>query len=168
MSRTAALFGGLKTLRCPVCGQRDTRVVDSRELDDSAVRRRRECPACGSRFTTYERPESARLTVVKRKGGRQEFDRRRLLGGIERSLAGRPVPAGAAQDAVERIEAGLRSRGTSEVDSTTIGELVIEELAAIDRVASVRFAMHFRDDLTDDQLEALVRGAEERAGRGEE
>ena len=153
-------------MRCPVCGQRDTRVVDSRELDESAtVRRRRECPACGSRFTTYERPEAARLTVVKRKGGRQEFDRRRLLGGIERSLAGRPVPAGAAQAAAEQIETALRGRGTSEVDSTTIGELVVEHLAQIDRVASVRFAMHFRDDLTDDELESLVRGAEERAGR---
>jgi transcriptional repressor NrdR len=150
-------------VRCPNCGEHETRVIDSRELDEAAtIRRRRECSSCGGRFTTYERTESPRLTVLKRDGARQEFDRERVLAGLQKSLAGRPVRRGAADTAADEIEAALRSRGTSEVDSTTIGELVIEHLARLDRLASLRFAMHFRDELSDSELEALVRGAEER------
>ena len=145
-------------MRCPACGQRDTRVVDSRELEEAAtIRRRRECPSCGSRFTTYERTESPRLTVLKRDGARQEFDRARLLAGLQKSLAGRPVSRGAAEAAAEEIEATLRSLGSSEVDSTRIGELVLEQLARLDRLAYVRFATHFRDELSDTDLAAIGR-----------
>ena len=97
-------------MRCPQCGTRDTRVVDSRDLDESAtVRRRRECPACSARFTTYERVEAARLVVVKRDGARQEFDRDKLASGLAKALTRRPVPEDAAERAADAIESELRS-----------------------------------------------------------
>jgi transcriptional repressor NrdR len=145
-------------LRCPACGNRETRVVDSRELDEAAtIRRRRECSTCGSRFTTYERVESPRLAVLKRDGSRQEFDRGRLLSGLQKSLAGRPVAQGAAQAAAEQIETQLRATGTSEVESTRIGELVLDQLDRLDRLAYLRFATHFRDELTEAELSELAR-----------
>ena len=99
-------------MRCPQCGERETRVVDSRDLDDSAtIRRRRECAACAMRFTTYERVEAARLVVVKRDGTRQEFDRDKLASGLRKALTRRPVPAGAAETAADAIEAELRASG---------------------------------------------------------
>ncbi len=128
-------------MRCPRCGERETRVVDSRDLDDSAtIRRRRECAACGTRFTTYERVEAARLIVVKRDGTRQEFDRDKLANGLRRALTRRPVPDGAADQAVEEIEAELRTRGATEVSSAEIGRLAMEKLRAIDHIAYIRFA----------------------------
>jgi transcriptional repressor NrdR len=157
-------------LRCPSCGNRDTRVVDSRELEEAAtIRRRRECPICGSRFTTYERTETPRLGVIKQDGSRQEFDRSRVLSGLQKSLAGRPVPRGAADQAADEIEAELRSRGVGDVDSSEIGELVLQQLARLDRLAYVRFATHFRDDLTDEDLVAMGRApAGEREVSGDE
>src|SRR6478735_4187191 len=105
-------------MRCPQCGERDTRVVDSRDLDDSAtIRRRRECNVCTTRFTTYERIEAARLVIVKRDGTRQEFDRDKLASGLRKALTRRPVPDGAAEAAADAIEAELRSTGNSEVPS---------------------------------------------------
>ena len=103
-------------MRCPTCEERDTRVVDSRDLEDAAtIRRRRECVACGARFTTYERMEAARLVVVKRDGVRQEFDRDKLAAGIRKALTRRPVPDGAAERAADEIEAILRAAGATEV-----------------------------------------------------
>lgn len=128
-------------MRCPNCGERDTRVVDSRELDESAtIRRRRECLACTTRFTTYERIESARLTVVKSDGRREEFDRDKLASGLAKALTRRPVAADAANKAAEEIEAALRSRGLSEVPSREIGELAMDKLREIDQIAYIRFA----------------------------
>ena len=128
-------------MRCPNCGERDTRVVDSRELDESAtIRRRRECLACTTRFTTYERIESARLTVVKSDGRREEFDRDKLASGLAKALTRRPVPADAATKAAEEIEASLRSRGLSEVPSTEIGAMAMDKLREIDQIAYIRFA----------------------------
>ncbi|MFL5650910.1 MAG: transcriptional regulator NrdR, partial [Chloroflexota bacterium] len=109
-------------MRCPQCGERETRVVDSRDLDDAAtIRRRRECAACAMRFTTYERVEAARLIVVKRDGTRQEFDRDRLVSGLRKALTRRPVPDGAAEAAADAIEAELRAAGVTEVPSSRIG-----------------------------------------------
>ena len=128
-------------MRCPQCGERETRVVDSRDLDDSAtIRRRRECSTCAMRFTTYERVEAARLVVVKRDGVRQEFDRDKLAAGLRKALTRRPVADGAAERAVEEIEAALRSGGTSEVESARVGELAMEKLRALDHIAYIRFA----------------------------
>jgi transcriptional repressor NrdR len=137
-------------VRCPSCGDRDTRVVDSRDLDDAAtIRRRRECGACANRFTTYERIESARLVVVKRGGVREEFDRAKLAAGLEKALTRRPVAAGAADAAAEAIEAELRSQGVNEVESGIVGQMAMERLRAIDQIAYIRFASVYQsfDDL---------------------
>jgi transcriptional repressor NrdR len=128
-------------VRCPSCGAGDTRVVDSRDLDDSAtIRRRRECVACSARFTTYERVESARLAVIKSTGERQEFDRQKLAIGLEKALTRRPVAAGAADRAADEIEAALRAQGVKEVPSSRIGELAMEKLRQLDHIAYIRFA----------------------------
>ena len=128
-------------MRCPVCGERDTRVVDSRDLDDSAtIRRRRECAACSTRFTTYERVEAARLLVVKRDGVRQEFDRDKLANGLRKALTRRPVRDGAAEQAADEIEAVLRSEGMTEVPSARVGQLAMAKLHELDQIAYIRFA----------------------------
>ena len=139
-------------MRCPQCGERDTRVVDSRDLDDSAtIRRRRECNACTMRFTTYERIEAARLVVTKRDGTRQEFDRDRLVTGLRKALTRRPVPDGAAEAAAEGIEAELRAAGIAEVPSSRVGALAMEALRGIDQIAYIRFASVYQsfEDLED-------------------
>jgi len=139
-------------MRCPACGQGDTRVVDSRDLDESAtIRRRRECGACGTRFTTYERIESARLVVVKRDGTRQEFDRDKLANGLRKALTRRPVPDGAAEQAADEIEALLRSEGMTEVPSSRIGQLAMGRLRELDQIAYIRFASVYQsfEDLED-------------------
>jgi transcriptional repressor NrdR len=139
-------------MRCPQCGERETRVVDSRDLDDSAtIRRRRECAACTTRFTTYERIEAARLVVVKRDGTRQEFDRDKLAAGIRKALTRRPVADGAAETAADVIEAELRAAGASEVPSSRIGALAMEKLRGIDQIAYIRFASVYQsfEDLED-------------------
>ena len=142
-------------MRCPTCEERDTRVIDSRDLDDAAtIRRRRECVACGARFTTYERTEAARLVVVKRDGARQEFDRDKLASGIRKALTRRPVPDGSAERAADEIEAILRSAGATEVESSRIGELAMEQLRAIDQIAYIRFASVYQSF---EDLEALKR-----------
>jgi transcriptional repressor NrdR len=142
-------------MRCPSCGERETRVVDSRDLDDSAtIRRRRECSACTTRFTTYERVEAARLVVIKRDGSRQEFDRDRLVSGLRKALTRRPVPAGAADAAADAIEAELRSSGATEIPSSRVGAMAMEQLRAIDQIAYIRFASVYQSY---EDLEALKR-----------
>lgn len=139
-------------MRCPQCGDRDTRVVDSRDLDDSiTIRRRRECGACSTRFTTYERIEAARLVVVKRDGTRQEFDRDKLASGLRKALTRRPVPDGSADQAADQIEAELRSEGMTEVPSQRIGQLAMAKLRVLDQIAYIRFASVYQsfEDLED-------------------
>lgn len=127
-------------MRCPNCGTLDGRVIDSRDLDDSTtVRRRRECSACRSRYTTYERVESPRLVVVKRDGRREEFDHEKLAGGLARALHRRPVGEEVAGDAADAIEAALRAQGLSEVPSTRIGQMAMEQLRDIDHIGFIRF-----------------------------
>jgi transcriptional repressor NrdR len=139
-------------MRCPQCGERDTRVVDSRDLDDSAtIRRRRECNACATRFTTYERMEAARLVIVKRDGTRQEFDRDKLAAGLRKALTRRPVPDGAAEQAADEIEAELRSAGATEIPSSRVGAMAMDQLRGIDQIAYIRFASVYQsfEDLED-------------------
>lgn len=139
-------------MRCPQCGTRDTRVVDSRDLEDSAtVRRRRECPACNSRFTTHERIEAARLVVAKRDGSRQEFDRDKLAAGLAKALTRRPVAEDAAERAADAIESELRASGLSEIPSSRVGALAMDKLRALDHIAYIRFASVYQsfDDLAD-------------------
>lgn len=127
-------------MRCPRCGERETRVVDSRDLDEASIRRRRECETCGTRFTTYERIEAPRLMVVKRDGARQEFDREKLVSGFRKALTRRPLPEESAEQAADQIEAQLRAAGTTEVDSSEIGKMAMDKLRSLDQIAYIRFA----------------------------
>jgi len=158
-------------MRCPQCGNRDTRVIDSRDLDDAAtIRRRRDCPACSTRFTTYERIEAARLVVVKRDGGRQEFDRDKLAAGLAKALTRRPVPSGAAERAADEIEAELRAGGIGEIPSSRIGVLAMAKLRELDKIAYIRFASVYQsfDDLEDLKREVDTLYAERGDGGGPE
>lgn len=156
-------------MRCPQCGARDSRVVDSRDLDDAAtIRRRRECGACATRFTTYERVEAARLVVVKRDGLRQEFDRDKLATGLRKALTRRPVHDAAADIAADEIEAELRAAGMTEVPSSRIGALAMEKLRGIDHIAYIRFASVYQsfEDLEDLKREVDALYADKGVGVG--
>ena len=138
-------------MRCPRCQADWTRVIDSRDLESgSTIRRRRECETCAYRFTTYERPEGARLTVLKRDGSRQEFDRNKLRAGLMKALEKRPVTLARVEQAVDDIESQLRARGEPEVPSTEIGRLATEALRDIDQLAYIRFASvyHSYEDIS--------------------
>ena len=137
-------------MRCPRCEATGTRVIDSRDLESgSTIRRRRECEACGHRFTTYERPEGARLAVVKRDGSRQEFEREKLRSGRLKALQKRPVTLDRVEAAIDEIESQLRARGDAEVPSTEVGRLATEALRDLDQLAYIRFASvyHAYDDI---------------------
>ena len=136
---------------CPRCNESSTRVIDSRDLEGGGtIRRRRECEQCSYRFTTYERPEGARLTVLKRDGSRQEFDRAKLQAGLMRALEKRPVTLARVEQAVDDIESGLRACGEPEVTSKEIGRLATEALRDIDQLAYIRFASvyHSYEDIS--------------------
>jgi transcriptional repressor NrdR len=144
-------------VRCPACAEPDTRVIDSRDQDEgSIIRRRRECPACGARFTTFERVEVARLVVVKRDGVRQEFDHDKLVAGLAKALTRRPVPEDAATEAADAIEAMLRAEGVSEVPSRRIGELAMDRLRQLDQIAYIRFASVYQSFEDIEQLKREV------------
>jgi transcriptional repressor NrdR len=137
-------------MRCPRCENDATRVIDSRDLESgSTIRRRRECERCSYRFTTYERPEGARLVVVKRDGSREDFDREKLRAGLLKALQKRPVTLDRVEAAVDDIEAQLRSHGAAEVPSTDVGRLATEALRELDQLAYIRFASvyHAYDDI---------------------
>jgi transcriptional repressor NrdR len=146
-------------MRCPYCRSPDSRVIDSRELSGGAtIRRRRECPVCGRRFTTYERVEGAGLMVIKRDGRRQEFDPAKLRQKLRVALTKRPVGEAEIDALLARVEAELLALGVAEVPSSAIGEAVLRELKALDEVAYIRFASvyrHFQD------IEDLRREVEE-------
>lgn len=133
-------------MRCPYCGEPDSRVVDSRPSDDdSRIRRRRECPVCGRRFTTYETVESSPLVVVKKNGTRELFDREKLLRSMLKACEKRNVPYEDLNDICFRIEKNLSNSLSGEVPTEAIGELVMEELKRTDKVAYVRFASVYKD-----------------------
>ena len=133
-------------MRCPFCGDGDTQVKDSRPTEDNTtIRRRRFCPACGSRFTTFERVQLRELTVVKKNGARVVFDRDKLARSIEIAVRKRPVDRERAERAVSGIVRRLESSGEHELPSSVIGEMVMDALAALDQVAYVRFASVYRN-----------------------
>jgi transcriptional repressor NrdR len=153
-------------MRCPHCETDATRVIDSRDLENgSTIRRRRECEACGQRFTTYERPEGARLVVVKRDGSREDFEREKLRAGLLKALQKRPVTLDRVETALDEIEASLRGRGDAEIPSTDVGRLATEALRDLDQLAYIRFASVYQnyDDIETLQREVdrLIRGAAE-------
>jgi transcriptional repressor NrdR len=133
-------------MRCPYCGSLDTQVKDSRPTDDaSAIRRRRICPDCGGRFTTFERVQLRELFVVKRSGRRVPFDRDKLQRSVEIALRKRPVEAERVERMINGIVRQLESMGDGEVQSETVGELVMEGLKGLDDIAYVRFASVYKD-----------------------
>jgi transcriptional repressor NrdR len=142
-------------MRCPWCAADDDRVVDSRPADGgAATRRRRECNACGRRFTTFERVERVGLLVIKRDGEMQPFDRRKVTGGIEKAIKNRPVTEEQVAQVVDRVEERLRRKGP-EVTSQQVGLEVLANLAKLDQVAYMRFASVYKDfqEITDFQRE---------------
>ncbi|GGF28620.1 transcriptional repressor NrdR [Aliidongia dinghuensis] len=133
-------------MRCPFCGFDDTQVKDSRPTDDrSAIRRRRFCPNCAARFTTFERVQLRELTVVKKTGQREPFDRDKLARSIYISLRKRPVEGERVERVINSIVRQLESSGESDVPTEHIGELIMEALANLDQVAYIRFASVYRD-----------------------
>ena len=132
-------------MRCPYCGYRESKVVDSRPADEGAsIRRRRECLSCEKRFTTYETVESLPMVVIKKDGSRQSFDRNKILNGMLRACEKRPVSLAALETAALDIEQILQNSLEREVSTGQIGELVMERLKPLDEVAYVRFASAYR------------------------
>ena len=130
-------------MKCPACNSQDSRVLDSRPVEDgSSIKRRRECPVCGKRFTTYEVVDTVPIAVVKRNGEREFFDKHKLMLGIERACQKRPVDAAAVASA---IEAELQNAIVTEITSKQIGEIVLSHLREIDIVSYIRFASVYRE-----------------------
>ncbi len=158
-------------MKCPFCGYLDSRVLESRPTDDvSAIRRRRECPRCGRRFTTYERVEETPLLVIKKDGSREMFSRQKILSGMLRACEKRPIQLETLEKASLEVERALREGGTGEVTTKETAELVMERLRAIDEVAYVRFASVYREfaDLSGfrEELERILEDKKAQ-GRGE-
>ena len=132
-------------MRCPYCGYKEDKVVDSRSTaEESAVRRRRECLKCGKRFTTYEYIEEVSMRVVKKDGRREPFDRKKILSGVIRACEKRPVSMEKMEEIVTLVERGIQKKFDREISSSRIGEMVMEKLKNLDDVAYVRFASVYR------------------------
>ena len=145
-------------MRCPFCSHADTQVVETRDSDEGdVVRRRRRCHSCDKRFTTYERPEIALPSVIKRDGRRADFDLAKIRGSMTLALRKRPVGVELIDAAVDRIQDELLGSGAREVASTRLGELVMRELKRIDKVAYVRFASVYRSFEDVDEFRKLIR-----------
>lgn len=129
---------------CPYCGYHDSRVIDSRDINDG-IRRRRQCLKCSARFTTYERLQPAGLFVIKKDERREEFNRDKLLAGIRKACEKRPLPSGTVDRMVDEIEAELYHSGKGEIPSTVIGDMVMERLKSLDHIAYIRFASVYRE-----------------------
>ncbi len=133
-------------MKCPYCGFNEDRVVDSREIKNgSSVRRRRECKKCKKRFTTYERVESFSLMVVKKDGRREKFSREKLFSGLRKACEKRPISVDKIEQIVDKIEFFLNNQNRNEIPTGEIGEIVIEELKKLDKVAYIRFASVYRE-----------------------
>jgi transcriptional repressor NrdR len=147
---------------CPFCGKMEDRVVDSREAKEGdVVRRRRECLACQRRFTTYERIDEIPYMVVKKDGRREKFDRQKVLGGLLKACEKRPVPMGKLAEIVDAVEGTLFNSPEREISTTSIGELLMQRLRTLDKIAYVRFASVYRDFQDEEaffhELKALMR-----------
>lgn len=136
-------------MKCPYCGHLEDKVVDSRESrEGEVIRRRRECLACGRRFTSYERVDEIPYMVVKKDGRRERFERQKLIAGLLKACEKRPVKVSALEAVADRVEGALQERPDREMPTTEIGHVVMQELRQLDKVAYVRFASvyrHFRD-----------------------
>ncbi|WP_071395993.1 transcriptional regulator NrdR [Bacillus tuaregi] len=149
-------------MKCPSCQNNNSRVVDSRPVDEGrSIRRRRECEKCGYRFTTFEKVEESPLVVVKKEGTREEFSREKMLRGLIKACEKRPVALKQLEDLTSEVEKELRNQGVSEIKSDEIGEMVMERLAKIDEVSYVRFASVYRQfkdiNVFIDELKELIK-----------
>ena len=147
-------------MKCPSCAHADSKVIDSRHTENASIRRRRECIDCAHRFTTYEIIEVLPLTIIKKNGTRQEFDRNKIIGGLMKSCYRRPVDHTQITEIVAEIEMDLLNSLTSEIKSSEVGEMVMEKLRHIDDISYIRFASVYRE-FTDAQ--ALRREIDELA-----
>jgi transcriptional repressor NrdR len=146
-------------MRCPFCGADDTQVKDSRPTDDrSAIRRRRFCPNCAARFTTFERVQLRELTVIKKNGQREQFDRDKLAKSVYTALRKRPVETEKVERVINSLVRQLESAGETEIPTDYIGGLVMEALATLDQVAYVRFASVYRNFREAKDFEKFVGG----------
>jgi transcriptional repressor NrdR len=146
-------------VKCPFCTHVEDKVVDSRESKEGdVIRRRRECLSCGKRFTSYERIDQIPHLVVKKDGRRERFDREKVLAGLLRACEKRPVPVKALEEIVDRVEAMIHEAPDREVPSVQIGELLMERLRELDKVAFVRFASVYRDFKDVDQFMSTLKG----------
>ena len=137
---------GQKKMKCPYCNHPDTRVIDSRPADDgNSIRRRRSCDVCGKRFTTYEKVETIPLIIIKKDNNREQYSRNKIEAGVLRACYKRPVSADDIQKTIDCVETKIFSLEEKEIPSSTIGELVMEELKSLDEVAYVRFASVYRE-----------------------
>lgn len=133
-------------MRCPYCSTLDTKVIDSRMNQTGDItRRRRECPKCEGRFTTYERVEEVMPMVIKKDGRRENYDREKVMDGVRKSCQKRPVTAQRMEECVAKIEKRIQSYGLKEVPSKTIGQMVMAELHRMDKVAYIRFSSVYRE-----------------------
>lgn len=145
-------------MKCPFCECSDTRVIDSRHTEEGhAIRRRRECEKCGKRFTTYEKVEEVILVVIKKNGSRESFDRNKIMNGIIKACEKRPVPLSAIEKVVDDIERGINNMMEKEIQSSFIGELIMDKLKKLDEVAYVRFASVYRQFTDVDTFVAEVK-----------
>lgn len=145
-------------MRCPFCGHGDTQVKDSRPTEDNAtIRRRRYCPACSSRFTTFERVQLRELSVLKSSGEKAPFDREKLMRSLDIALRKRPVEGEHIERIVNSIQRRLETLGENEIPTKVIGGMVMEHLADLDQVAYVRFASVYRNFLEAKDFEEFVR-----------
>ncbi len=131
-------------MRCPSCGNDESKVVDSRSVGDG-IRRRRQCLKCGARFTTSERLQSKNLFVIKKDGRREEFNREKILTGIRKACEKRPLPTGTIDKLVDNIEYELYRLGKTEIPTSIVGDMVIERLENLDHIAHIRFASVYRE-----------------------
>ena len=133
-------------MKCPFCGDDNTRVIDSRPADDNeAIRRRRQCDECGKRFTTYEKVETIPLIVIKKDKNRETYDRSKIESGVVRSCHKRPVSVDQIEACVDEIENKIFNLGVREIESEKIGEIVMDQIRDLDQVAYVRFASVYRE-----------------------
>ncbi len=150
-------------MNCLQCGFKDTKVIDSRDVNE-AIRRRRECLSCGFRFTTYERVQTSNMVIIKKDKRREDFNREKLLAGIRKACEKRPLPTGTIEKIVDEIESELLRMGKAEIASSVVGELVMEKLKKLDHIAYIRFASVYRDfaDITSlkREVDTLIAGKE--------
>ncbi len=153
-------------MRCPFCAHENSQVKDSRPSEDgAAIRRRRQCEACGARFTTFERIQLRDLTVVKSENRREPFERDKLIRSVSVACRKRPIESSRIEQLVSGIQRQLETSGEAEVSSTRIGELVMDGLKALDSVAYIRFASVYKDFTEARDFEAFA-GSVEEVGRG--